>query len=77
MASEAFSEIEAFRTFLDEQIALGRSDLTLEQSLALWRARQSELEDDLVAVDQALAYLRSGGACIPLRDFIDEFRALA
>jgi hypothetical protein len=74
MAAGAFDEIVAFRSFIDEQIALGRSDLTPEESLLLWRAQRAELDDDVIAVERALAYVDSGGTCVPLRDFINEFR---
>jgi hypothetical protein len=71
----AFTELEAFRSFLDNQIASGRRDLTPEQSLEMWReSRRQDLEDSVAAVRKALADLDAGETGQPLREFIAEFR---
>jgi L-alanine-DL-glutamate epimerase-like enolase superfamily enzyme len=66
------TELVAFRDFLDGQIASGRTDLTPEESLDLWR---ESLAQSVAAVNKALADLRAGETGQPLREFIAEFRA--
>ncbi len=65
------TELVAFRDFLDSQIANGRSDLTPEASLELWR---ETLAQSAAAVNKALAELKAGEKGQPLREFIAEFR---
>jgi hypothetical protein len=69
------NELEAFREFLDIQIASGQTDLTPEESLALWQDIRRDLPASVAALNKTIAELDAGGTGKPLRDFIAEFRA--
>ncbi|MFN0056658.1 MAG: hypothetical protein ACKV0T_31330 [Planctomycetales bacterium] len=68
------SELTQFRTFIDAQIGCGRTDLTPEQTLQLWRECRTELGESVTAVRRALSELDSGQPGRPLREFIQDFR---
>jgi hypothetical protein len=44
MAGRPVRELESFHRFLTEQLADGRDDLTVEESVAAFRAYQADLE---------------------------------
>lgn len=74
MTTETLTELQAFRAFLDRQIAEGRTDLSPEDSLALCQSARDELRDSVAAVLPALADMHAGDSGQPLREFVDEFR---
>jgi hypothetical protein len=68
------SELTEFRHFLDEQIELGRTDLTPEQMLQMWREARQNLPETIAAVRRALTEFDSGITGRSLREFAEEFR---
>jgi hypothetical protein len=69
------TELEAFRQFLDVQIASGYTDLTPEESLALWQENRRDLPESVAALKRSIAEFDAGVPGKPLDVFVAEFRA--
>ncbi len=60
MAAQSPGELESFHRFLTEQLADGRGDLTLEESVAAFRAYQRDLERIRKDIQRAVQRYRRG-----------------
>ena len=62
MAAQSPGELESFHRFLTEQLADGRDHLTVEESVAAFRAYQADLERLRKDIQPAVQeYYRGGG----------------
>ncbi len=46
MATERANDLHAFKSFIDEQLATGDSDLGLDEALARWKRVNEEARDE-------------------------------
>jgi predicted transcriptional regulator len=77
MASDRANDLQAFKSFIDEKLANGGADLTLDEALARWEFENSseeEREETRAAIRQGLADI-DAGRVRPFEDFDREFRA--
>ena len=77
MATDLPSELDAFGRFIVDQIDHGRSDLSPEECLQLWRAEHpssEELNESTAALTRAIADMEAGDRGRPAREVIDELR---
>jgi hypothetical protein len=70
----ALTELELFHQFQKGLLEQGHKDLSPEEVLRLWRARQSECEETVEAVREGLEDVRAGRVQ-PLAEFDEEFRS--
>lgn len=56
MATERANDLQAFRSFIDEQLATGSADLALDEVLARWRHENQEAQNEasLISTTNAL-----------------------
>jgi hypothetical protein len=76
MATDRANDLQAFRSFIDEELADGGADLTLEEALARWEYENSsedEREETRGAIRRGLADLDQGRVR-PFEEFDREFR---
>ena len=77
MATERANDLQAFKNFIDEQLANGGTNLKLDEALARWEFENEtdeERKETLEAIRQGLADV-DVGRVRPLEDFDQEFRA--
>ena len=77
MATHLPGELDAFGRFIVEQIDQGRSDLSPEECLELWRAEHpspEELNESTAVLKQAIADMEAGDRGRPAREVIDDLR---
>ncbi len=76
MAIERSNDLRAFKGFIDEQLANGGADLTVDEALARWEYENSpeeEREETIQAIRQGFADIEAGRVR-PIEDFDREFR---
>jgi hypothetical protein len=76
MATERVDDIQAFRSFIDEQLATGDTLPTVGEILARWEFEnesQEEREEGLEALRRGLADA-DAGRVVPAREAIAELR---
>jgi len=76
MAIERSNDLRAFKGFVDEQLASGGADLTVDEALARWEyvnSSEEEREETLQAIRRGFADLEAGRVR-PAEDFVREFR---
>jgi hypothetical protein len=77
MSGSLNSELSSFHRFISEQLNIGRSEVSPEEALDLWRSEHPIAvaeEDDIQAVRAALDDMENGDKGIPLEEFDREFR---
>ncbi len=77
MATDRANDLQAFRSFIDEELADGGADLTLEEALARWEYENSsedEREETRGAIRRGLADI-DARRVRPFEEFDREFRA--
>jgi predicted transcriptional regulator len=60
MATQNFTYAEVFQRFLAQQVATTARSKSPEELLRLWRERQREQAETLVAIEEGLADLEAG-----------------
>ncbi|RUL84604.1 hypothetical protein [Tautonia sociabilis] len=63
MATDRANDLQAFRSFIDEQLAGGATDLPLDEALARWEyenAPEEEREETLRAIQRGLDDMHAG-----------------
>jgi hypothetical protein len=76
MTTDRANDLQAFRAFVDEQLARGGAGLTLDEALALWEyenAPEEEREDTLRAIREGLEDLYAGRTR-PAEEVLAEIR---
>jgi predicted transcriptional regulator len=76
MAIDRANDLRAFRDFVDEQLANGGSNLTLDKAIELWEyenAPEHERENTIEAIREGLADV-AAGRVKPAREAIAELR---
>jgi hypothetical protein len=71
------SELVRFLGFIQELVAEGRTDLSIEQALELWREPfpcPDDPDATLAALREAIADMEAGDQGIPIEQFNREFR---
>jgi hypothetical protein len=77
MSVHVDSELARFSRFLSEKISAGKSDLSPEEALDLWRSENpadEERVETVRALVEALREMRGGDAGLSLEDFDRKFR---
>jgi hypothetical protein len=77
MPIERANDLRAFKEFIDQQLANGGSDWTLDEALVYWEAENQsgqEREETLKAIQQGLADV-DAGRTRPFEEFDREFRS--
>jgi hypothetical protein len=77
MATDRANDLQAFKSFIDQQLEQGGSLPTLEQALARWEyenTSEEEREETRAAICRGLADL-DAGRVRPFEEFDREFRA--
>ena len=46
MATERANNLQAFKSFIDQQLAMGNADLGLDEALARWRSENEEAKGE-------------------------------
>ena len=76
MATERANDLQAFRSFIDEQLANGEVVLTVDEMLARWEYQnesEEEREESLEAIRRGFADVAAGRA-MPAREAVAELR---
>lgn len=74
MATDPHSELAQFQQFVGQHVQSG-TPLSPEEVLDLWRIEHPQsLDDDAIAIRQALADFDAGEMGVPLDEFEREFR---
>jgi hypothetical protein len=76
MATERANDLQAFRSFIDEQLANGEVVLTVDEMLARWEYQnesEEEREESLEAIHRGFADV-AAGRVMPARDAVAELR---
>jgi hypothetical protein len=74
MATDPHSELAQFQQFVGQHVQNG-TPLSPEEVLDLWRIEHPQsLDDDAIAIRQALADFDAGEMGVPLDEFEREFR---
>lgn len=74
MATDPHSELAQFQQFVGQHVQSG-TQLSPEEVLDLWRLEHPQsLDDDAIAIRQALADFEAGELGTPLGEFEREFR---
>jgi hypothetical protein len=76
MATERANDLRAFKGFIDEQLANGGADLTLDEALARWEYEnqtEEEREETIQAIRKGLEDMYAGRTR-PFEEFDREFR---
>ena len=76
MAIERSNDLRAFKGFIDDQLASGGADLTLEEALAHWEYENSskeEREETLRAIQRGLDDMYAGRT-VDAFEFIERMR---
>jgi predicted transcriptional regulator len=77
MATDRVNDLQAFKSFIDEKLANGEADLTLDEALARWEYENSseeEREETRAAIRRGLADIEAGRVG-PFEEFDRGFRA--
>jgi hypothetical protein len=61
MAAERGSDLQSFRTFIDEQLATGNAELGPDEALALWRHGYKRAQDEPTLASTTLALQANPG----------------
>lgn len=76
MAIERSNDLRAFKGFIDEQLANGGADLTVDEALGLWdyeNQDEAERADTLQAIRRGFADIEAGRVR-PAREALEELR---
>jgi len=76
MATDRSNDVRAFRSFLDERLANGGANLTLDEALGLWEYENQtdqEREETLAAIREGLEDMYAGRTR-PAREVLAELR---
>ncbi|RUL88011.1 hypothetical protein [Tautonia sociabilis] len=76
MATDRANDLQAFRSFIDEQLASGATDLTLDEALARWEYENSpeeEREETLRAIQRGLDDMYAGRT-VDAFEFVERMR---
>jgi len=76
MATDRANDLHAFRSFIDEQLARGATDLTLDEALARWEyenAPEHEREETLRAIQRGLDDMHAGRT-VDAFEFVERMR---
>jgi hypothetical protein len=76
MATERANDLQAFRSFIDEQLANGEVVLTVDEMLARWEYQnesEEEREESLEAIRRGFADV-AAGRVMPAREAVAELR---
>ena len=76
MATDRTNDLRAFRGFIDELLADGKSDLTLDEALARWEyenATEEEREETLKAIQRGLDDANAGRT-VDAFEFVERMR---
>jgi predicted transcriptional regulator len=76
MAADRANDLQAFRTFIDEKVSNGGSNLTLEEALVHWEIEnqsEEEREETLEAIRRGFADIEAGRVR-PAREALEELR---
>ncbi len=76
MATDRVNDLRAFKGFIDEQLANGGADLTLDEALARWEYENSpeeEKQETIRAIQRGLDDMYAGRTR-PIEEFDREFR---
>ncbi len=77
MATDRANDLQAFRSFIDDELAHGGAGLTLDEALARWdyeNSSEEEREEIRAAIATGLADI-DPGRVRPFEEFDREFRA--
>lgn len=77
MATDRANDLQAFRSFIDQQLELGETFPTLDEALVRWEyenTSEEEREEAPAAIRRGLADL-DAGRVRPFEEFDREFRA--
>ena len=77
MSTDSNQDLQSFYQFIGHELSAGKSALTPEEALEVWRLQHPSPEqyaDDVQAIREALADLKAGDTGIPLQVFREEFR---
>jgi hypothetical protein len=77
MATDRANDLQAFRSFTDDELAHGGAGITLDEALARWdyeNSSEEEREEIRVAIRKGLADI-DAGRVRPFEEFDREFRA--
>jgi hypothetical protein len=77
MNSNDSSELASFHEFVVEHLVKGKTQLSPEEALDLWRAGQpapDEFSDAVAALGEAFADMDAGDTGQPIEEFMREFR---
>jgi hypothetical protein len=77
MSTERADDLQAFRSFIDKQLATNGTLPTLAEALARWEyenATDEEREASIQAIRDALDDMRAGDTGIPAKEAIAELR---
>ena len=75
MSSRSSHDLLAFRRFLDEQIDNGNVDLSPQETLDLWQARQRETDQGIAALETALPQMEIGDNGKELDELVAEIES--
>ena len=76
MATERANDLQAFKSFIDEQLANGETVPTVDEILARWEYQnesEDERQESLEAIRRGLADVEAGRV-MPARDAVAELR---
>jgi hypothetical protein len=76
MPAETTNELRDFNRFLSDKLDSGGVDWSPEEALDHWRQQHPDhqaSEDDMAAIQEALADLAAGDRGIPFEDFERDF----
>jgi hypothetical protein len=76
MATERSNDLRAFKSFIDDQLANGGADLTLDEALARWEYENSpeeEREETIRAIQLGLADMYAGRT-VDAFEFVERMR---
>lgn len=73
MSGSFDTELNSFHRFISEQLSVGRSDVSPEEALQLWRMDHPD-EETVLAVQEALQDMENGDEGVSLVEFDHTFR---
>ncbi len=73
MSTESSTELQRYHQFQKELLTQGRTDLSPEEVLRLWRAQQQDYADTVEAIREGLVDVKAGRT-EPLEHFDRKFR---
>lgn len=70
------SELTSFHRFISEQLSVGHGNVSPEEALDLWRSKHpaADADEDVLAVQEALADMENGDDGLPHEEFDRDFR---